>query len=504
MTMTLKKHILILAVLLFSTLSFASTVNVLFLNDYHGQIHKTDKTAGLIQLVSYIENYRKKNPNTVVVAGGDNYQGTVISNLTYGAVVNKMFKLIGLTASSVGNHEFDWGIKYFSRWQKTGDFTYLAANIYNKSTGKPVSWAKPYKIVDLDGFKIAFIGLATIDTPNTTLMENIKHLNFTDPAKAAQKWIDYLNSGKAPQGKPDYIIALTHIPSDQNANNNVNGKEISELINNTKGLNAVLSGHSHQVVNGTIDNVPVIQAGSHGNNLGEIILTVDDKSKKVKNAEFKTIDLLSSKQLPPNKEAEKIYSFYTSKLKKLTKKVIGYSTGDIPNSAPKYHLAPMGATVCMAINRLTDTQVVIMNQWGIRNSLHKGKITFGDLYSVLPFDNTIVTFELSGKDLIEQIEHSITLQGGAFYGVNVVYDPSKPEGDRILDITLNDKTPIEDNKYYKIGINNFMYTGGDSYSFKNARNVIDTQLSMRDAVDKYIMQNKKISPVNTDYLKIVK
>jgi 5'-nucleotidase / UDP-sugar diphosphatase len=503
MSFIFRKLLISIILLLTATLGFASTVNILFFNDYHGQvIEKKDKFAGLVKFVSYIDNYKKNNKNTIIVAGGDNYQGSVVSNLTRGAVINKMFKLIGLTASAVGNHEFDWGLKFFPKWQTTGDFTYLAANVYNKVTGKPVSWAKPYKIVNINGFNVAFIGLSTLETPKTTLKENVKNLNFVSPSNAAQECIDYLNSKENPEGKPDYIIALTHIPSNQKGDKII-GEEIHKLIKNTKGLNAVFSAHSHEVVNGFIDNIPVIQSGSHGNYITEFKLTVNDDTQKVTDLKIKTLNVVNSNPSPLNKKAEEVAAFYTKKLDKLNKKVIGYSTSDISNNADKYHLTPMGATLCKAFQKLTESQVVIMNQWGIRNSLNKGKITYGELYSILPFDNTIITFELTGKDLKSQIEHSITLQGGAFYGIKADYDPSKPAGERLSNVTLDNGTPIQNGKYYKVAVNNFMYTGGDSYSFKNAKNIVDTQLNMRDLAEKYITQQKKITPVNTDYIKVL-
>ena len=497
------KKLLILTFILISTLCFASKINILFFNDYHGNVlEKKDKVAGLVKFVSYIDNYKKNNKNTIITAGGDNYQGTVISNLTYGAVINNMFKLIGLTASAVGNHEFDWGLKYFPKWQKAGDFTYLAANIYNKGTGEPVSWVKPYKIININGFKIAFIGLATIDTPNTTLKENIKNLDFISPAKAAQKCIDYLNSDKNQEGKPDYIIALTHIPSNQN-NSKVSGEEITTLINNTKGLNAVFSGHSHEKVNGYINNIPVVQSGSKGNYITEFKLTINDETRQVTNLNIKTLDILNFNPEHLNKKAENLVNYYAKKLEKLNKKKIGYSTTEIANKAEKFHLTPMGATLCKAFMELTESQVAMNNQWGIRNNLDKGKITYGELYSILPFDNSIITVELTGRDLKTQIEHSITLQGGAFYGIKATYNPSNIEGKRLSDVTLIDGTPIQNDKYYKVAVNNFMYTGGDGYSFKNARNIIDTQLNLRDLAEKYIIQEKKLKPVNTDYLQII-
>ena len=141
--MIFRKTILSVLFVLITVVLNSSTINILFFNDFHGQVEATKKAPGMVKFVSFIDEFRKENPNTIVLAGGDNYQGPVISNLTRGAVVNKMFSLIGLAASAVGNHEFDWGVKIFSKMaRKTVIFTYLAANIVNKSDNKIPTWLK--------------------------------------------------------------------------------------------------------------------------------------------------------------------------------------------------------------------------------------------------------------------------------------------------------------------------------------------------------------------------
>src|SRR3712207_8371142 len=99
----------------------------------------------MAKMVGYAKEAVSKNPNTIIVSGGDNYQGTAMSNLTYGAPVSAMMKAMNVTASAVGNHEFDWGVTLMNKWQKDGGFNFLAANIYDSKTNTPVSWSKPYK-----------------------------------------------------------------------------------------------------------------------------------------------------------------------------------------------------------------------------------------------------------------------------------------------------------------------------------------------------------------------
>ena len=191
------------------------------------------------------------------------------------------------------------------------------------------------------------------------------------------------------------------------------------------------TGHNHEIVQGKIDVEPVYQAGSNGNYLIDVAITFDDNTNKIVSIKDSVLDVMNSNPKTTNKEAEKIFSFYSNKMEKMSQKVVGRCSQDITDTEEKYHLTQIGATICKVINEMSDSQVTILNQWGFRSDFKKGKLTYGDLYRVLPFDNTVVTMKISGKKLKEQIEHSITLQGGDYYGVKVVYNSSKPEGQRI-------------------------------------------------------------------------
>jgi 2',3'-cyclic-nucleotide 2'-phosphodiesterase/3'-nucleotidase/5'-nucleotidase len=190
-------------------------VDLVSFNDFHGNLaedtSKNGKNPGMAKLVGAVDEYKAANKDTVVVSAGDNYQGSAMSNLTYGEPVSAMMKELGVTASAVGNHEFDWGIDKISNWAKAGDFDYLASNIYDKRTGQPVSWAKPYKMVKVDGVKIGLVGLTTQETSYKTKPDIVAGLEFKDPAALAKIWADKLKDGSLPEGKADVVIALTHM-----------------------------------------------------------------------------------------------------------------------------------------------------------------------------------------------------------------------------------------------------------------------------------------------------
>ena len=315
MCMLSKKIGFFLLFILLSTTLFAKTIHVLYFNDFHGQVDEGNKNPGMAKFASFVKAQEKKHPNYILVSGGDNYQGSVISNLTYGKPVNMMMKYLNVSASAVGNHEFDWTMKHFKSWQQEGGFSYLASNIFFSKTGRPVDFAKPYKIINKDGVKIAFIGLSTIETPSATMRKNVAGLTFQPGEKPAQQWIDYLKAGKDKTGKPNAIIALTHIPSKQ-INGKITGQELKNLIDNTHGLDAILSGHSHQPVAGRLDGMPVLQAYCYGRDLGDLKLNFNSKNRLIKVTPKLKLIYKHKKKIKPDPIMKKLYQYYAKQFKK--------------------------------------------------------------------------------------------------------------------------------------------------------------------------------------------
>jgi 2',3'-cyclic-nucleotide 2'-phosphodiesterase (5'-nucleotidase family) len=176
----------------------AKEVCIVNVNDFHSMIYhnKTSYVPGMVFFMNAILFEMKKHgrENVILVSGGDNYQGSIVSFITQGGPVNDMFRELEVAFSAVGNHEFDWGQQLFRKWQKDGNFVYLAANIVNEETGKAPAWIEPYKIVKKNGVKLAFIGLSTLETATKTNAKNFKGLKIIEPWISAQFWIDYLKS----------------------------------------------------------------------------------------------------------------------------------------------------------------------------------------------------------------------------------------------------------------------------------------------------------------------
>ena len=485
----------------------SNQVDVLLFNDFHGNVAEDarpgkGKNAGMAKLLGYVHTAQMENPNTIVVAGGDNYQGTAISNLTYGAPVSAMMKAMGVTACAVGNHEFDWGVNHMNEWQKDGGFTFLAANIVDKNTKKPVSWAKPYKFVTKGGYKIAFVGLAHPDTVTLTKAEHVSGLDFTDPVAAGQQWVDYLRAGKAKEGKPDVILALTHIDSDQK------GEEISGnavALTQIKGLDGVLSAHSHRTVAGVVNGMPIMQAYCYGRAIGKLSITFDE-NKKIASITPAVDEIWKHKDtIIEDEEGKAVYDKYDADLKPILGEVIGTAAAEFTHERKdKGSNTLLGVWAAEVQRKAAKADIAIQNGGGLRRTLAAGNITVGDLYEIMPFDNYLVVFDLPGSEIKKAIDHGImnpNITDGQFAGLKVEYDGTKPFESRITSIALADGTPLDMNKSYKVVVNDFMFTGGDKYDFSKATNIVETYVPIRDCLIDSIKAAKTITPMAPDYIK---
>ena len=478
--------------------SFAAEkeIVILSINDYHGALAPSGKNVGAVKLVDAIKVEKAKNPEgTIVVSAGDNYQGSAMSNLLYGEPVSVVFKEMGIELSAVGNHEFDWGIDRITRWAKDGGFTFVCTNIYDKRTNEPVFWAEPYAIIEKQGVKIGFIGLATPETAFKTLKANVENYEFKEPSEAINQWIPVVKDAGA-----DVIVALTHLGSFQDSEGAISGEAAALCA--VDGVDGVISGHTHQRVSGLVNNKPLVQAYYSGRSFAKISFVFDENNNLISAEPF--LDNLYERPDTLNDDANMlaIYEKYNVEMEPILGKVLGKTTVALDHD--RYEgPSLLGEWACDIMRDKAGVQIGITNGGGLRVPIPAGEITAGKLYEVMPFDNTLYTMKLSGADLKANIEHGILNQDIGWVqisGVKVVFDPEAEAGNRIISMALVDGTPVEMDDYYTVVTNDFMFTGGDNYNFENAKDGLNTFIPIRDAMMESVEQAGVISPVKQNWL----
>jgi len=469
---------------------------VLSINDFHGALAPAGKNVGAVKLVDALKAEKAKNPEgTIVVSAGDNYQGSAMSNLMYGEPVSAVFKEMGIELSAVGNHEFDWGVDRISKWAEDGGFTFVCTNIYDKRTNQPVDWAEPFAIIEKEGVKVGFIGLATPETAYKTLKANVENYEFRDPVEVITEWVPKVKDAGA-----DIIIALTHLGSFQDKEGNITG-EAADLCA-VDGVDAVISAHTHQRVCGLVNGKPFVQAYKYGRSFGKLTFIFDENNKLLSAEPFLDNLYKRADTLKDDANTLAIYGKYEEELNPVLGKVLGKTTVDLDHDR---YAGPslLGEWVCEIMKDKAGVQIAMTNGGGLRTNIPAGEITAGKLYEVMPFDNTLYTMKLSGADIKANIEHGIMNEDIGWVqiaGVRVTYNPGAEAGSRITSMVLEDGTPVEMDKYYTVVTNDFMFTGGDKYDFKNAKDGLNTFVPIRDALMEAVEKAGVISPKKQNWL----
>ena len=469
---------------------------ILSINDYHGSLAPAGSNVGAAKLVGAMKTEKAKNPEgTIIVVAGDSYQGSAMSNLLYGEPVSAVFKEMGVELSAVGNHEFDWGVDRITKWEEDGGFTFVCTNVYDIRTNEPVDWAEPFVIIEKEGVKVGFIGLATPETAYKTLKANVVNYEFRDPVEVITEWVPTVKDAGA-----DIIIALTHLGSFQDKEGNITG-EAADLCE-VDGVNGVVSAHTHQRVSGLVNGKPVVQAYKNGRSIGKMTFVFDENNKLV-SAEPSLDNLYERPDtLEDDANTLAIYKKLEEDLGPVLGKVLGKTTVDLDHDR---YAGPslLGEWSCDIMKDAAGVQIAMTNGGGLRVPVPAGEITAGILYEVMPFDNTLYTMKLSGADVKANIEHGIMNEDIGWIqisGVRVTYNPGAEAGNRITSMVLEDGTPIEMENYYTVVTNDFMFTGGDNYNFENAKDGLNTFIPIRDAMMDAVEKAGVISPKKQNWL----
>lgn len=497
------RKIIWLMLCLLPLLSFAREVDVLCINDLHGSVMSWEENLGMAKLATVVKSAVKRNPNTIVVFGGDNYTGSPITKFFHGAPVNDLMRELHVAASAVGNHEFDYGGEYLSKLESKGHFSFVAANIFYAKSNRPVTWAKPYVMVKKSGIKIAFIGLATQDTPYTVTPGEAKGLVFKDAAICAQHWIDYLKAGKDPHGKPDVIIALTHIPSAQDfaTGKITDSKELFSLCKNVKGLDAVISAHSHRIVHGFVNHIPVVQGYCYGRAISYLKIMLDAKNKVIKIVPKVDLVYKRKSRIIPDKQAKHIFDHYMKLLPASYTKVIAVSTDVFRSNVGKLKSHPFDVWACSLLQKDFHADMCMMNNQLIRADLSKGPVTPLEFKRIICFPDKIIIVRLSGASIYQLLEKCIPYDI-QFSGIKVYYD-LHAKHHQVKKIVFHGK-PLQKNKYYSIVINDFMLAGGDHEDFSQAIGVVHTHKLINQELMRLIKQQKIIHPHRVNNLIIMR
>ena len=463
----------------------AKVFDLIEITDFHGTLEDSSSRPVAGVIAQNIKDIKSTNPDrTLIIGGGDLYQGTPVSNVLKGVPVQKVMSSIGMEVTALGNHEFDWGLDtVINTTMKDAKYSIICANLYDKTTSKRVF--EPYKIIEKDGVKIGLIGAITPSTATKVLAKYMQNYDIKDIASEINGLVSEVKSKGA-----NVVLAVIH------EGDNLDGKTgpIFDIANKLIGIDALFGGDSHSILNTTINGIPSYIANNAGKGFIRAKMTVDG-SKVTFAGEY--IDIYTDK---PNgyksakpvvdAEVKAIVDAAKVELGPTFNEVIGVAAQDLTRTQTDspYGESFLGNWACDIIKIKSGADVGMQNNGGLRIDIPKGNITVGTVFTFMPFDNEICVIEMTKAQIKVVLEQAFADNGKGIQlsGIKVKYDSSRPSLSRVIDITRENGAAISDSEKLKVATNDFMATGGDGFAgFVDANAVtpfVNTHILVRDAL----------------------
>jgi 5'-nucleotidase len=490
-------------------------------NDTHGWLEpkvtllasgQAFEWGGAAILSGYVKAVRAANPGGVLLLdAGDLFQGTLVANVTEGRAVIDAFNALGYTAAAIGNHEFDYGPEgpapiatrpgedpfgALRARLAQAKFPILSRNIYDAATGKRPAWLgnEGMLVTEAKGVKVGIFGLTTPQTPFTTNPVNVASLRFgalvPDAAAAAQA----LRARGA-----ELVVVVAHAggkcakvtpPDDLSTCDQEHG-EIFQMLNALPPgtVDAVVAGHVHTRLGHYVKGVPVISTFGMGKSFGLIDLFLDPRTHRVQRSEIRaqvplclhvdaqgSCDPLEVKDHPSAQAQPVVFLGQAVKedpamqavLAPHLEQVRAAGRRELGVTVPRVLLRNYEAESALAdvmtdaLREADHADVAVMNSGGFRADLPAGPLTYGRVYEVLPFDNTVATLQLTGEELRRLLDAAYAARKGVYQvsGLRVTLARCPGSG-RLQSLKLENGRPLEADHNYRVVMPDFLARGGD-------------------------------------------
>lgn len=518
-----------------------ASVRLLALNDFHGNLEPPSGSSGTAidengnavpaGGAAYVAAHLKRlrDRDTLTVAQGDLIGASPLISAAYHDEPSVQFLGdAGVTASAVGNHEFDEGYQELLRIQNGGchpvdgcspagpwrgaKFDYLGANVLLKKNDRPA--IKPWTIRRINGVRIGFIGLVTKTTPSIVTAEGIKDLKFQDEVDAANRAARELKRRHVRA-----MVVLVHEGDQVKSGERPDecgvvpgaGTRIAQQAD--PEIDMVLSGHTHQQylcsVKDPAGNARLFSSGSSfGRVITEVNLKVDRRTGDIVRSSVKADNHVVTRDVPPDPATQTFVQTWKDRVSVIADRPIGKITADLtraPSAAGETALGDVIADGQLAGTKELGAQVALMNPGGVRTDLvykasgseGDGVVTYGEAFAVQPFSNVMGVTSLTGAQIDALLEQQWTAAGEKILqpsaNLRSTIDRGRPVGDRVSAITI-DGAPVDPAATYKVAANNFLLGGGDGFSvFTEGKDQVLGPIDL-DAFVAYFTVQGTISP----------
>jgi len=438
-------------------------LRIIATNDFHGALEPRPdangvRRGGAAYVAAAIDHARNEcapRCETLLLDAGDLFQGTPASNLSYGRPVVDYYNRMGYAAAALGNHEFDWGTDSLRARMRQAKFGIFGANV-RYTDGRDVKWIPNDTIVRRGAARIGIIGVSTVSTATTTRAANVIGLRFDDPAPI----VDSIGTALRKRGA-NFVVVIAHAGASCGRDGASEcGGEIIDLARKiTTKLDAIVSGHTHTLVNTEVNGIPIVQARSSGRAIDVLDIPLGSNADLAVRHQVRE---LATDTLKPVPAIDSIVRRAVAQVAPLVDRHVATIPATLPRQGSQY---PLGNLIADAQRWAAKGDVAIMNNGGIRTELRAGEATYGSLFELQPFGNTLYSLTMTGAQLRGLVEAMLAKSlNDHVSGMTIKYDPSKPAGSRVVSVTMADGTPLSDTRTYNVIVNDFIATGGEGYN----------------------------------------
>jgi 5'-nucleotidase / UDP-sugar diphosphatase len=506
-------------------------LDVLFTSDVHGHVDPGSATflnpefppplGGGASAATYIARVRAeaaRDGRTVLLFDcGDMFQGTPLGAHTKGATIVEWMGRMRYDAATLGNHDFDFGRDNAERLARMAAFPMLVANLFDRATSERVPWVRDHVAIEMDGIRIAVLGYITESTVNMAFERNIAGLEFRPVVDQIQADVDRVRAGGA-----DLVFVLLHhgLPYRLDVESEYRrmlereaagqlrhfGMDAMELAHVVRGVDVIFSGHTHQGYErpwqDPLTHTLVVEPYGNGSSLGHLTLTIDRATRSL--IGFRThfdrgslLTLLEDEVWPDTTEGAWLETRVAEAERGLEIEV-GRTRVALTRGAADDAL--MGFVLADAFREELEADFAIQNTGGVRADLSAGPITERDVLAVSPFGNQMVLARVSGATLRDLIEDRLAGRGGGLFisGGRVRYDPTRPDGQRLVEFTIGG-VPLDTARVYRVAMTDYLAEGNSGLGRLKSlpqEAFLPEGITDRQALSNYIRRLKVLEPRN--------
>jgi len=509
-------------------------ITLLGTTDLHGHVEPLDyytnrpAPLGLAKIATLIREARAEQPDALLLDSGDTIQGTPLAY--YYAekdthTINPMMLLMNslhYDAMCVGNHEFNFGLDVLWKAKSEAQFPILAANVVQGYQGGP-RYFRPYIIKNVDGVRVAIVGFVTPGIPRWEIPAHYTGYTFQPIVETAKRLIPVVRK------QADLVVVITHsglgpnpVPGQEASSDEVPGEnEAYALAEQVPGIDVIMFGHTHREVKELMVNgVLLVQAKNWGGSLARVDLEMTRDASgawQVQSKHSTTIPVTDS--VPPDPEILQLAAPYEAATQKYLDTPVATSERELSGAYERFVDGPL----VTLINRVqmeyghADVSLATMFYPGAR--IPAGQVTIRQIAALYVYENSLYTVEMTGAQLRQALEHAATFfqpwplpagqrlklpdySADSALGVDYKIDLTKPEGQRIVDLTYKGR-PLDDAQTLTVAINNYRYTGGGRYEYKGLPTLYRSPQEIRELIIEYVSRTGKIPVESGDNWEIV-